>query len=407
MRTPFVRRFVCTLCALSIFVCSTLPAALAAGSTAAAAGTLTAAEALQMQQADEAVTALTESSEYEAMEHSERVQAAVEQLQQLAQQGLVDGGSIYVDEANDMVSFAYTCGALGGVLLEEQSEEETFALPLGESASAQQLTAAFAGQEANGLLESLGSRYEFLGSAIVYYAFDDLINSTRYPYYAYMQAFWTTLGFTTQLDTEVTVNDLRHMDDYDLCILSAHGSYYTYEAGTFIKELKTEPVILLLEESTLFKDLLYGFDLLSRRVIKVNGRYCITPQFFRATYQDNELEGTIILSETCEFLGVSGSEDSSMAEAMLAGGADAVVGFVNNVYAVYARSMVWDVVNHLILGETLSEALEHARSTYGANDIEWYISRGGQRPHALPSQAVLYGDGTASLYTVPQTAAAA
>lgn len=415
MHTPFVRKFVCALCALSILTGALLPAAFAAGAQdTSAQDTLTAAEARQMQQADEAVTALTDSEEYESMPVDERGDAAVAQLQQLAGQGLVRARSIYVDEQHNMVSFTYACGALGGILLEEpdESETETFAVPLGAQASAAQVAAALeAGQadteEENGLLESLGSRYEFLGNAIIYYAFDDLINSTRYPYYAYMQAYWTTLGFTTQLDTSVTVSDLRHMDKYDLCILSAHGSYYTYASNYFASELKTEPVILLLEESTTLKDMLYGLDLLSHRVIKVNGYYCITPEFFRASYRGNQLNGTVILSETCEFLGVSGSEDSSMAEAMLAGGADAVVGFVNNVYAVYSRSVMWDIVNHLIIGDTLRESLDHARTVYGADDVEWYNTRGGKRPHALASYAVIYGNETASLYSDAAAAAIA
>lgn len=414
MHTPFVRRFLCAVCALSILFCALLPTAFAAGNSADVSDTLTAAEAQQMQQADEAVTALTDSDEYEAMPFAERKAAALEELAQLAQKGLVRQSSIYVDEENKMISFAYTCGALGGILLEEPEENsaETFAIPVSADASTDQISAALsAGQledtDENGLLESMGRRYEFLGSAIIYYAFDDLINSTRYPYYAYMQAFWTTLGFTTKLNTSVTVNDLRHMGDYDLCVLSAHGSYYTYTADYFSDTLKTEPVILLLEESTTFKDMLYGFDLLSHRIIKVNSHYCVTPEFFQTVYQGGGLEGTIILSETCEFLGVSGSEDGSLAEAMLAGGADAVVGYVNNVYAVYSRSMMWDMVNHLIMGDTIREALDHACSTYGETDLVWYNTRGGKRPHALASYAVIYGNETAGLYDSSSAAQAA
>ena len=70
-----------------------------------------------------------------------------------------------------------------------------------------------------------------------------------------------------------------------------------------------------------------------------------------------------MLSETCEFLGVSGSLDTSMADALLAGGAKAVAGYVNNVYTVYSRSMLWDTVNHLILGQTLQESVQHSMDT--------------------------------------------
>ena len=140
---------------------------------------------------------------------------------------------------------------------------------------------------------------------MIYYAFDNTVNSSRYPYYSYMKGFWTAMGLHTRIDTTVTVSDLKRMNDYGLCILSAHGSYYTYTSGFLFKQTRTEPVILLTEESDFYKDLYYGIDLLTHRVIKINGLYCITPSFFRAAYRGGQLKDTVVLSETCEFLGVS------------------------------------------------------------------------------------------------------
>mgnify|MGYP006876722175 CR=1 FL=1 len=215
---------------------------------------------------------------------------------------------------------------------------------------------------------------------MIYYAFDNTVNSSRYPYYSYMKGFWTAMGLHTRIDSTVTVSDLKRMNDYGLCILSAHGSYYTYTSGFLFKQTRTEPVILLTEESDFYKDLYYGIDLLTHRVIKINGLYCITPSFFRAAYRGGQLKDTVVLSETCEFLGVSGSLDTSMADALLAGGAKAVAGYVNNVYTVYSRSMLWDTVNHLILGQTLQESVQHSMDTYGADDLVWYNAQGRQAP---------------------------
>ena len=141
-------------------------------------------------------------------------------------------------------------------------------------------------------------------------------------------------------------------------------------------------IILLTEASTLYKDIIYGFDLLAHRIIKLNGLYCVTADFFRNAYRSGQLSNTIIYSETCEFLGVTNSVDESMAEALLAGGARTVLGYVNNVYTVYSRSMLWDTVNHLAMGQTIGRALAHAKDTYGENDIIWYTEQGGRRPHA-------------------------
>ncbi len=374
------QRFLCALCALMVLLTTLFPASAFAAQAAdtAASTTLTAADVQEMQQADDAVTALTDSDAYADMTRAQRLDAAVEQLQQLAGQGLVSARSIYVDEENGMVSFAYTCGALGGILVEDPDEDNsTMMLSDVPTIDLHELSNAPKGD---------------MGSAMIYYAFDNTVNSSRYPYYSYMKGFWTALGLQTRINTAVTVSDLRRMNDYSLCILSAHGSYYTYTTGLLFRQTRTEPVILLTEESDFYRDLSYGIDLLTHRVIKINGLYCITPSFFRAAYRSGQLKDTVILSETCEFLGQDGSVDTSMADALLAGGAKAVAGYVNNVYTVYSRSMLWDTVNHMILGQTLAEAVQHAQDTYGADDLVWYNAQGGKRPHAAAAYLQLFGD---------------
>ena len=361
------------------------------GTDTAASAPLTTEDAREMQQADAAVTALTDSDTYADMTRSQRTDAAVEQLQQLAEQGLVDRRSIYVDEANGMVSFSYSCGALGGILVADLDEEN----------------AVVAASDMPGIdLHELSNAPKGdLGTAMIYYAFDNTVNSSRYPYYSYMKSFWTAMGLRTRLDTSVTVSDLRRMGNYQLCILSAHGSYYTYTTGLLFRRTRTEPVILLTEESTMARDLYYSLDLMTHRVIKINGLYCITPAFFRAAYRGGQLKNTIVLSETCEFLGVDSSVDTSMADALLAGGAKAVAGYVNNVYTVYSRSMLWDTVNRLILGQTLEEAVQYAQDTYGSDDLVWYNAQGGRRPHAAAAYLRLFGDAEVRLIEPAETAA--
>ena len=386
-------RFLCALCALAFLISALFPVSVLAaeGTDTAASAPLTTEDAREMQQADAAVTALTDSDTYADMTRSQRTDAAVEQLQQLAEQGLVDRRSIYVDEANGMVSFSYSCGALGGILVADLDEEN----------------AVVAASDMPGIdLHELSNAPKGdLGTAMIYYAFDNTVNSSRYPYYSYMKSFWTAMGLRTRLDTSVTVSDLRRMGNYQLCILSAHGSYYTYTTGLLFRRTRTEPVILLTEESTMARDLYYSLDLMTHRVIKINGLYCITPAFFRAAYRGGQLKNTIVLSETCEFLGVDSSVDTSMADALLAGGAKAVAGYVNNVYTVYSRSMLWDTVNRLILGQTLEEAVQYAQDTYGSDDLVWYNAQGGRRPHAAAAYLRLFGDAEVRLIEPAETAA--
>ena len=383
MKVPY-HRFLTALCALSfLFVTLFSTAALAAETENQTADALTSEDAAQMQLADDAVTALTESDEFAELDRSERLRAALDQVNELADSGLILPRSIFVDEENGMVSFEYTCGVLGGILVDEPEEENAAAMP---DVNLQEMSNAAKGDH---------------GTAMIYYAFDNTVNSSRYPYYSYMKGFWTAMGLTTRIDTKVTVSNLRWMNRYDLCILSTHGAYYTYTRGWLWKHTRTEPIILLTEETSFAQDLAYGLDLLTHRVIKINGRYCVTPSFFKNAYRFGQLKDTIIFSETCEFLGVDNSIDTSMADALIAGGAKGVIGYVNNVYTVYSRSMLWDTVNHLILGQTLEASLQHASDTYGANDLIWYTSQGGKRPHAAAAYPLLFGDFGATLDVTP------
>ena len=378
MEHDMLRRFGCALCALA-FALTALPTAAFAQQPeeqAAVQQSLSATDVREMQQADAAVTALTGGSDYAQMTEDERTDAALQQLDALTAQGLVKQGSVYTDAENGMISFTYSCGALGGILLTDPEEENTAALPELDESQLQEL-----------------AENKRVGTAAIYYAFDNTINSTRYPYYAYMQTYWDSVGLQTDLDTTVTVSDLRRMGRYDLCILSTHGAYYTYEYGWLFKRTATEPLILLTERSDFWSDLRYGFDLLAHRVVKVNGMYAVNGDFFRSAYRGNG----IVLSETCEFYGKNGHVDTSMADGLLAGGAKAVMGYVNNVYSVYSRSMLWAAVNRMIEGETLEQAVDYAKSIYGTDDIIWYNEQGGRRSHAAASYAMLSGDRSAAL----------
>ncbi len=376
------KRLVCAVCALAMAAAVLPTAAFAAEGqdTAlnAAQQSLTASDVKEMQQADDAVTALTDSEDFEQMTQAQRSEAAQQQLDALVQQGLVEKGSVYTDKENGMVSFSYACGALGGILLTDPDEENG--------------TVTLQPDQLEEELQDFAENKR-VGSAAIYYAFDNTVNSTRYPYYAYMQSYWNSVGLHTDLDTTVTLSDLRRMGSYDLCILSTHGAYYTYEYGWLRKKTATEPLILLTEKSDFWSDLRYGFDLLSHRVVKINGMYAATDAFFRNAYRGHG----IVLSETCEFYGKNGHVDTGIADALLAAGAKAVAGYVNNVYSVYSRSMLWAMVNRMIEGETLEAAANYAKEVYGTDDILWYNAQGGKRPHASASYLVLSGDRSVTL----------
>lgn len=242
-----------------------------------------------------------------------------------------------------------------------------------------------------------------MGNAVIYYAFDNGVNSNRYPYYSYMKEYWNGFGLDTHLDMMVTVSDLKRMADYDLAILSAHGAYYTYEYGWLWKSRPPRPSsccwkIGFLERPALRHGSAQPPGHQGERLLRRHRR------LFRNAYRGGKLNGTIVLSETCEFYGRSGHVDTALSDGLLSGGAAAVAGFVNNVYSVYSRSMLWATVNRLIEGETLQQAIDYGLEVYGENDIVWYLNQNtGRRPHPAASYPIIQGDGTARL-TAPGTA---
>lgn len=368
-----------------------LPAAYADGVGGAAGepAALTASDVTDMGLADAAVAALTDSDAYAAMPLDERRAAADEQLQALADEQLIEGGSIYYDEANQMLTFSYACGVLGGVLLRDlDGDEPTNALPAGAQAPP-----ALAAQDA----ENVVLTGRLFGFADIYYAFDNTMNSSRYPYYAAMQQSWSEAGLATRIHTNLTVSRMKHLENSDLCILSMHGSYYTYTYGRLWQRSITAPILILMEQSTWYKDLLYAADLLTHRVIKVNGLYCLLPSFFQHHYDSGDLAGTIVFSETCDFFGYN-CDSYQLSDALLAAGARTVIGYRNTVYATYSRNVMWDTVNQLIYGYPVQQAVGHAMDHYGANDVVWYSSLSTKRPHALASYPLWVGDGAARLY---------
>ena len=195
MEHTFYRRLLSAVCAIALAFTAVCPAVAAAPEdTTGTPQTLTVSEVQEMQQTDAAVTALTDSAAYAGMSEEERQAAALAQLDVLAAQGLVEKDSIYVDAENGMVSFAYRCGALGGILLTDTESEADAALPGPELEDAPALLAAENGT---------------VGNAVIYYAFDNGVNSNRYPYYSYMKEYWNGFGLDTHLDMMVTVSNPR------------------------------------------------------------------------------------------------------------------------------------------------------------------------------------------------------
>ena len=244
------------------------------------------------------VEALVNSSAYDAMDLQQRQAAAAqEQLDQLASQGLIQADSVRYDQENNLYSFTYDCGGAGrhpaDRLGGRDEDEELVQLPL----TVPEELAFNPLDQTNDVMP--------LGNAIVYYAFDDTVDSNRYPYYTTMQEYWNGPGAFPPPSTTMSRCPTCAIWTTTTCASSApHGALlFLHHRGGCSSRYTPPPILVLREESSFWDDLRYGFDLLTHRVIKVNGVYCITPSFFESAYRGGQLNGTMIFSEACEFFG--------------------------------------------------------------------------------------------------------
>jgi len=68
--------------------------------------------------------------------------------------------------------------------------------------------AALPGPEMEDAPALLAAENGTVGNAVIYYAFDNGVNSNRYPYYSYMKDYWNGYGLDTHLDMHGTAEYL-------------------------------------------------------------------------------------------------------------------------------------------------------------------------------------------------------
>ncbi|MGN0989891.1 MAG: BACON domain-containing protein [Candidatus Ventricola sp.] len=337
-------------------------------------GKFTGTDLEAMDQVHDSLGMLVSSLEYQRMSIGERAEAIAEQLQVHAENGLIDGSSIKYDTRNQIYTFTHANGVLGGVMLAPFHSDLNGSAPM---TRAERETAALAKQQQKqmrsfALMRMMpANAYEDMeiGDAMIFYAFDEAVNSSRYPHYLSMANDWSARGLNTSIDQAVTVEELKSIDDYKVAVLSMHGVCYQSRD-------KSGAVLCLQEEATESKNKLYTSDLKKRNLATVtldNGKTCywVFASFFEDHYGANDLQNTFIFSEACSFWGENSTSDKSMALAFEKAGATAVVGFYNPVYTEYSRDMLQHYVDSLLDGKTAYEALMAGQKKYGSDDSKY------------------------------------
>ena len=307
-----------------------------------------------------------QDEKFEEIPVEEKKAIIEEKLEQLEAESLIVPGSIVYDEETKIFTFQYESGALGAVaLVPWETENDQF---------------SSAEQDWN-VIENIDEI-----DAIILWAFGQAWDDPNYrlPYYQNLESLWDSKGMETLVDWEVTVNDYKSLSQYEIIMISGHGAYYNYKVGE--NEYQTIPGIILCEKATREKDALYANDLKMHRIAKISVQggtvYAILPEFWSFYYGEGSLDGSFVFSETCEFMGVDGSNDNSMASAILGASAESVVGFCNSVMADYSREFMLVYVSSLINGYTSEEAFGIAVTLCGAND--YFDGRELYGPTAYP-----------------------
>lgn len=325
-----------------------------------------------MSAVDTALSDLYSQTEYDSMTTEQKQTAVLQLLTTLATSGteaypysLIYENSI-IFNGNNLYTFTYKCGVLGTARIEDFNDTENGVEERNDETNTIDLQSEELDNESNVVDLQIDTATtngitldtdDLLGSIYIMYAFDDT-TSWRYPYYTQMKERWSEAGLDVTLDTEVTVDDFKHLDSMDIAVFSMHGDYYSTD----------NPVLVTYESFSSEKDALYAEDLACGDITKAYGYYALFPSFFTDNYTSEGLSDTIIFSESCCFYGEDDDVCYSMSEALIDSGASTVIGFHNSVLAVYSRQVMEKVVDELISGSTTGQALDVAKSTYGDVD---------------------------------------
>ena len=246
---------------------------------------------------------------------------------------------------------------------------------------------------------------EDLGTAVILNAFPAFETGTenirfRTDFYVSLESEWDNKGLQTVLDTDVTIEDFRSLNEYDVVCISTHGSTYEWKSGFLWLNHNRYPAICLAERSTKAKDKQYSVEIKDKQIVKVNSRYWILPSFIEHAYSSSELNDTFVFSETCEFKGRDGNVDNSMSTAFESRSAETVVGFHNSVLASYSRDFMKSYVDDLLTGATTQTSFNNAISSHGANHRIWWENQSFDEPYdttMLVAYPILSGSGSATL----------
>ena len=315
------------------------------------------------------VSELMLAADFGDLEYEEKQERVDSLLDSLYENDLILQPAEYDDE-QQLYTFTFADNILGGISLKESDERlnsapdepaQVFADPFNSAPAA---------------------------SVLIMNGFED--TPFRRDYYENLGNQWNAMGYHTVLDTDITVADMTQISVAEVIVFAMHGSTY-----------QNTPVLCLNEQVTDETDAQYAEHLSKdQTVAKVfcnddTFHYWVFPSFFEHNYAENDLDGRVVFSESCNFYGSDNTLiglNTSFSDVFLSKSAEAVLGYYNSVGAEYSRNVMKCTIDSMFGAYTADAALSEAIVRYGADDQFEDVSRGKYK--AYP---VLQGDKNAKL----------
>jgi hypothetical protein len=200
-----------------------------------------------------------------------------------------------------------------------------------------------------------------------------------------------------EVNDDATIEDFKRLSNYGLILISSHGTWVGYRdaSGAKCTPEKSNPtacrliggVIQVREAVTDARKLQYREDLASGRLVFMQGSnirisngsivanatgdaswtFGVTGQFIRE--YNGTFPNSLVFLSICSGLADESLGEASLARAFTGKGAGAVVGFTGGkVNPVYAQKTNSRVMQEMVAGKKLSEAIDAARATFGEFD---------------------------------------
>ena len=354
---------------------------------------LTAKDVESIEHVNQYMEDMQKDREYQSDEGT-RLDIVVKSLESLAGDGLVIKKSIYTDEESGIVTFLYSSNVAGCVMTRDFDSERESLAASGNSYGNQTRDEAPLSND-NSAKNPAQNTSKPTGTAKILCGAPD-INIDTLELWEKQSNDWAMMGLKTDIDSDVTLDDLLDLQGYDFLRINMHGSFIDMQWPVFPGgfQLTSAPVMFVPQFPDTGSLLRFGDDLLNHRVgITITDNYgigfIVFPDFISEHYNSGDFSDGLVWLASCELMGAGEASHEGWADAFLKNSAAAVIGFQNSVDVRYERPLSVIFVNCLLAGDPARQALDSAKIPCGEDDGH------GAYP-------ILRGDANARLRAAPE-----